>query len=155
MKEFDYYVFIDYSESLIGYIIIEKSKIKEILSKTTKLRHYKKVRHDKKYLAAVKRDFENKEIEKLLFKCRIKKMIANIELFSEILEFLIKNKEKKMLVSVDDNFYIYLLKYISQIISRENLSIVRESKLKPYSIEYKLNLIIDNLLAIKRKNRKK
>jgi len=28
MKEFDYYIFIDYSENLIGYNIIEKEKLK-------------------------------------------------------------------------------------------------------------------------------
>ena len=28
-KEFDYYIFIDYSENLIGYLIIEVCRIKE------------------------------------------------------------------------------------------------------------------------------
>ena len=32
MKEFDYYIFVDYSENLIGYSIIEK-KVKRINSK--------------------------------------------------------------------------------------------------------------------------
>jgi len=32
MKEFDYYIFIDYSENLIGYSIIENKKLKNLLN---------------------------------------------------------------------------------------------------------------------------
>ena len=39
-KEFDYYIFIDYSENLIGYIIIDERRINELLSKISKLKHY-------------------------------------------------------------------------------------------------------------------
>ena len=38
-EEFDYYIFMDYSENLIGYIIINKEKIKELLPKIIKLKH--------------------------------------------------------------------------------------------------------------------
>ena len=41
-KQFDYYVFIDYSENLIGYSIIEKDKLNDILPKLTRFRHYRK-----------------------------------------------------------------------------------------------------------------
>ena len=33
----DYYIFIDYSERLVGYIIIQKEKIKELLPRISKL----------------------------------------------------------------------------------------------------------------------
>ena len=36
---FDYYIYIDYSENLIGYIIIHKDKIEELLPKLSKFRH--------------------------------------------------------------------------------------------------------------------
>lgn len=39
--DFDYYIFIDYSENLIGYNIIEKEKVGELLLKTSRFRHYK------------------------------------------------------------------------------------------------------------------
>jgi len=32
-KEIDYYIYIDYSENLIGYNIIEKNKVKDFASK--------------------------------------------------------------------------------------------------------------------------
>ena len=40
-EEFDYYIFMDYSENLIGYIIIDNDKVDRLLSKITKLKHYK------------------------------------------------------------------------------------------------------------------
>ena len=33
MKEFDYYIFIDYSENLIGYSIIEKKRLRSYFRK--------------------------------------------------------------------------------------------------------------------------
>jgi len=48
MKEFDYYIFIDYSENLIGYNIIEKEKLKNLLPKISKLKHYKVLTEKKK-----------------------------------------------------------------------------------------------------------
>ncbi len=47
-KEFDYYIYIDYSENLIGYSIIEKSKIRELLPKISKLAHYVRNAHSLK-----------------------------------------------------------------------------------------------------------
>ena len=38
MKEFDYYIFIDFSENLIGYNIIRSENVKGLLSKTNKFR---------------------------------------------------------------------------------------------------------------------
>ena len=42
-REFDYYIFIDYSENLIGYNIIEKEKVGELLLKTSRFRDRKSV----------------------------------------------------------------------------------------------------------------
>ena len=38
-KDYDYYVFIDYSENLVGYSIIEQKKIFELLPKKKKFEH--------------------------------------------------------------------------------------------------------------------
>ena len=46
-KEFDYYIFIDYSEDFIGYNIIGKEKIKELLPRISKIKHYKEIKHKK------------------------------------------------------------------------------------------------------------
>ena len=40
-KQFDYYVFIDYSENLVGYSIIEKNKMIELLPKISRFKHYR------------------------------------------------------------------------------------------------------------------
>ena len=36
-REFDYYIYIDYSENWLGYMIIERDKINEFMSKISKL----------------------------------------------------------------------------------------------------------------------
>ena len=50
MKEFDYYIFIDFSENLIGYSIIENNKLKELLPKILRFRHYEDAKNRKLYL---------------------------------------------------------------------------------------------------------
>jgi len=153
-KEFDYYIFIDYSEDIIGFIIVESAKIKEILLKISKLHHYKEVKHDKAYLLAIRKRFEKDKIIASLLKYRIKEVKINIDLFAEIIEFLRKNEMAKIFVSIDDNFYVSFLKFINALEQKNNLFVVRESKLRKHSIEYKLNLIIDNLLTLERRKRK-
>ena len=63
-KEFDYYIFIDYSEDFIGYDIIEKEKIKELLSRISKIKHYKEVKHKKEYLKSIRKVFDKNNILK-------------------------------------------------------------------------------------------
>lgn len=58
MKEFDYYIFIDYSVNLIGYSAIEKSKLKELLPKISKFAHYNELRNKSSYIHAIKRIIE-------------------------------------------------------------------------------------------------
>ena len=49
-KEYDYYIFIDYSENLIGYSIIEQKKINGLLPKISKFHHYRDHRNKKVYI---------------------------------------------------------------------------------------------------------
>jgi hypothetical protein len=49
-KQFDYYIFIDYSENLVGYSIIDKNKMKELLPKISRFKHYREAGDRKQYL---------------------------------------------------------------------------------------------------------
>ncbi|MBS3066074.1 hypothetical protein J4229_03460 [Candidatus Pacearchaeota archaeon] len=42
-KEFDYYMFIDYSENFLGYMILEKARKKEFLPKISKYSNFEKL----------------------------------------------------------------------------------------------------------------
>ena len=53
--EFDYYIFIDYSENYLGYLIIEKEKIKDFLPRISKFAHYRELKHKKAYLNSIKK----------------------------------------------------------------------------------------------------
>jgi len=148
-KEFDYYIFIDYSENLIGYIILEKNKVKDCLSKTSKLKHYKELRYKRQYLRAMKKLFEKNEILECLEKCRITELRKNIELCSEVFDFCKNKPNSKVFISIDDRQYKGFMK-LAKIIDGKRFVIVREGKLKKNSKEYQLNLIMDTLLNLRR-----
>ncbi len=134
--EFDYYIFMDYSENLIGYIIIDKEKIKDLLSKITKLAHYKGLRHKTEYLNSIKKIFEKNRILEFLYKHRITELRHNIEICSEIFDFCIKNSNStKIFISVDDRQYNGFMK-LASIIDGKRFKIVKEGQLKKNSVEY-------------------
>jgi len=56
-KEFDYYIFIDYSVDYLGYLIIEKEQIKEFLPKISKFKHYRELKKKKAYLDSIRKNF--------------------------------------------------------------------------------------------------
>ena len=87
-KEFDYYIFIDYSEDFIGYNIIEFNKIKDLLPKISKIKHYKEVNHKKQYLGAIKRTLNNNKIINYFLALKIKKVTQTLEIFTDIAEFI-------------------------------------------------------------------
>jgi len=148
-REFDYYIFIDYSENLIGYIIIFKEKINECLARIPKLKHYKNLKHKKQYLKSMKKLFEKNNILKCLDGHRITELRQNIELCSEIFDFCKKNNESRIFISIDDRQYKGFMKLL-QIIDGKRFTIIKEGKLKKNSREYQLSLIIDTLLNLKR-----
>jgi hypothetical protein len=154
MYQFDYYIFLDYSENLIGYSIIEKSNIKELLPLISKLKHYRKIKHKKLYLNAVQRIFKSNKIIDLILKIKIKSLNQNVEIFADITYFIKKHDNCIIFVSIDNNQYVSFCKLV-QIIKTQNFKIVKESDLKKDSIEYKLSLIIDNLLNLKRTRKSK
>jgi len=150
-RDFDYYIFIDYSANLIGYNIIEKEKIKELLPKISKLHHYKKIKHKKEYISAVKKRFEKENIEDYLLKLKIKKIRLNLEIFIDVIKFIKKNDNCAIFISVDNHQYNSFIKLIKIVQHQKDLVIIRESELNKNSVEYRLSLIIDNLLNIKRR----
>ena len=148
-EEFDYYVFMDYSENLIGYIIINKDKINELLPRISKLKHYKGLKHKIQYLNSMKIMFDKNKIFDLISKYKTSELRQNIELCSEVFEFCSKNPNSKFFISVDDRQYKGFMK-IASIIDGKRFKIIKEGKLKVNSAEYQMSLIIDTLLNLKR-----
>ena len=148
-KEFDYYIFIDYSENLIGYLIIEKNKIKDCLSKISRFRHYRKAMKRKLYLKNARKTF----IKKRLLNCFLKKKIRNVletpEIFTDIAEFLKKNKGSSIFVSVDNRQYTNFEKFV-KILDGKDVKVIKESKLKDDTNEYRINLVLDTWLNLER-----
>lgn len=149
MKEFDYYIFIDYSENLIGYIILENKKMKELLPKITRFKHYKNARNKKIYLKNIKTTIKREEILSSFFRFKIKKMNENMNIYLDILEFLTKNKNCIIFISVDNRQYSAFRKMIA-ITDNDKVVIRQESELKDGTLEYQISLVLDNLLNIER-----
>ncbi len=148
-EEFDYYIFMDYSENLIGYIIIDKQKLNELLPRITRLKHYKGLKNKMQYLNAAKKLFKKDKILELITKHKIAELRQNIELCSEILDFCGKKSESNMFISIDDRQYKGFMKILS-LIDGKRFKIIKEGQLKIGSIEYQMSLIIDTLLNLKR-----
>lgn len=152
MKEFDYYIFIDYSENLIGYSIIEKNKVPNLLPKIERFRHYGGSRERKIYLSHIKNTIKREGIRAYFEKIKIVNMRYNLDLFSEVLEFIKKHDNCIIFISVDD-FQYELFRKLVHVIDNDKTRVVKESQLKRGSIEYQLSLVLDNLLNIEgRKN---
>lgn len=139
----------DYSENLIGYVIIDKQRLNELLPKITKLKHYKGLKNKVQYLNAAKRLFEKEKILHIVSKHKIAELRQNIELCSEILDFCRKESESNMFISIDDRQYRGFMKIVS-LIDGKRFKIVKEGQLKINSPEYQMSLIIDTLLNLKR-----
>ncbi len=152
-REYDHYIFIDYSDKLIGYNIIERRGVSELLPKVVKLRHYRNLKHKREYLRAMKKLFVREKIDSLILKSRIFSIRDNLELFTEVLEFVKKNERCVIFVSVDD-FQFKHFKRLLNVIDGKNTDIVQESKLKKGTPEHRMSLIIDTKLNIMRRRGK-
>jgi len=147
--EFDYYIFIDYSENLIGYLIIDKSKLKELLPKITRFRHYREADNKKLYLKNVKKTIKREDIKSSFLRLKIKDMCKNMEIYLDVLEFLKKHDNCIIFVSIDNHEYPNFRKLVS-IADGEKTIIKQESELINGSPEYQMSLVLDNLLNIER-----
>ena len=148
-KEFDYYIYIDYSENLIGYAIIEKSKIKELLPKINRFRHYRKARDKRLYLKNVKNTFKREKLLNYFLKTKVRGMWQNLDIFSEVIEFLKNNSNCIIFISVDDKQYSSFEKLV-KVIDIGNTKIINESELRKGTFEYQISLVLDNWINIER-----
>ncbi|MBI2452278.1 hypothetical protein HYV50_04360 [Candidatus Pacearchaeota archaeon] len=149
MKEFDYYIFIDYSENLIGYSIIENKKLKELLPKISRFRHYRSARNRKLYLKNIKKTLERDNIKSSFLKLKIKGRHKNMEIYLDVLEFLKKHENCIIFISIDNKQYFTFRKMLG-IADGANVIVKKESELIEGTSEYKVSLILDNLLNIER-----
>ena len=146
----DYYIFIDYSSDLIGYNIIEKEKIQEILPKIAKFRHHKEERHKKIYLHKIKREIKNTSLASLLLKQKIMHIKDNLIVFAEIINFVKNNDNCIIFMSVDNNQFKAFTNLLDMIPHKDHIIVKKESELKRQSLEHRLSLIIDTMLNIER-----
>ncbi|MBL7051448.1 hypothetical protein ISS04_04810 [Candidatus Woesearchaeota archaeon] len=149
-KDYDYYIFLDYSENLVGYNIIKQKKINELLPKILRFEHYKNRRHRKIYLKHINNTIKREKIKSYFEKIKIEKSTKNIDLFIEILEFIKKYDNCIIFLSIDD-FQFKKLKKLISLVDTKNTEIKKESELKKGTPEYQTSLVIDNLLNIERR----
>lgn len=149
-KEIDYYIFVDYSGDLIGYNIIERNKLGFISPKIAKFRHYKEERHKRMYLLKMRREIRNYNLTPLILKQKIMHVKDNLLLFAEIIEFVKKNDNCLIFMSVDNNQFNAFIRLLDMIPHKEHVMVVKESDLKRKSIEHQLSLIIDTMLNLER-----
>ena len=152
MMEFDYYIYIDYSDNLIGYDILEKIKIKDLLSKISRFRHYKSSKKRKLYLKNVNQTIKREKIKDYFLKIKIKNKRNSLEIYSDVLEFLKKHDNCLIFISVDDNQFRNFKKLIG-IIDGKKIKVIKESELRKGTMEYQISLVLDNLLNIERRNK--
>ena len=150
-KEFDYYVYVDYSEDFIGYVIIDGKNKLLLLRKSIKFRHFKELRHKGTYLLKIKKVIEKENIYSLIYKSKISSMRNSLNIFSEVVDFVKRNAENWIFISVDNKQYISFVRLFREVFEMENIVIVKEDRLIKNSVEYKLSLIIDNFLNIERR----
>ena len=146
----DYYIFVDYSDYLIGYNIIERQKLNLILPKIVKFRHYKEEMHKKIYLLKIRREIKSLNLVSLFLRQKIMHIKDNLLLFAEIIEFVSKNDNCLIFMSVDNNQFNAFIKLLNIVPHKEHLKVVKESDLKRRSVEHQLSLEIDTMLNIER-----
>jgi hypothetical protein len=149
MKQFDYYIFIDFSVNLIGYMIIENKKLFSLVPLISKFAHYKNLKHKKHYIKSIKERIRKGNILDFFIKHKIKEMRQNMEIYMDIFEFIKNHRNCIIFISVDDHEYSNFKKFVG--IVDENRTVVKpESKLIKNSPEYRVSLVLDTLLNIER-----
>ena len=149
MKEFDYYIFIDFSENLIGYSIIENNKLKELLPKILRFRHYKDAKNRKLYLKNANNTIKRDNLQSSFLKLKIKGMHKNMEIYLDVLEFLKKHENCIIFISIDNRQYSAFEKMVN-IVDGKKVIVKQESELIKGTPEYQVSLVLDNILNIER-----
>lgn len=149
MREFDYYIFIDYSVNLIGYSIIENKKLKELLPKISKFAHYKDLNQKCSYLHSIKKVIEKEKVFDFFVKHKIREMRQNMEIYLDVFDFLKNHLNCIIFVSVDNHEYPNFEKFV-KIIDGNKTVVKPESKLVKGTPEYRASLVLDTALNIER-----
>ena len=149
MKEFDYYIFIDFSENLIGYSIIENNKLKELLPKILRFRHYKDAKNRKLYFKNANNTIKRDNPQSSFLKLKIKGMHKNMEIYLDVLEFLKKHENCIIFISIDNRQYSAFKKMVN-IVDGKKVIVKQESELIKGTPEYQVSLVLDNILNIER-----
>jgi len=126
-----------------------KKKLKELIPKISRLKHYRKAGDKKQYLKNVKKAFIKDNIQSSFLKLKIKGIYKNMEIYLDILEFLKKHQNCIIFISVDNHQYPAFRKMIN-IVDGDNIIVKQESELLEGSPEYQVSLVLDNLLNIQR-----
>jgi hypothetical protein len=153
MREFDYYIFIDYSVDIIGYAILEKDKLKKLFPRILRFRHYREARDQKLYIKHIKSTLERDSIKSYFLKIKLKEMYRNIEIYLDVLEFLKKHENCIIFISIDNHEFSNFNKMVN-IADGKNVMVKQESELKKGTLEYQASLVLDNILNIERLRRK-
>jgi uncharacterized circularly permuted ATP-grasp superfamily protein len=146
---FDYYIFIDYSENFLGYMIVEKNKLYSFIPKISKFAHYKELKCKSSYLKSIKSRIKKERIIQDILKVKIKEIRETPEIYADLVEFLHKHNNCLIFISVDNKQYSNFERLVKNL-DGENKKIVKESQLKKDSKEYRMSLVLDTLLNIKR-----
>ncbi|MEK6860626.1 MAG: hypothetical protein AABY07_01525 [Nanoarchaeota archaeon] len=149
MEKLDYYIFVDYSGDLIGHVIIDSKKVSELIQKISRFAHYRNLKHKDKYIKSIKERIKKENILSYILRTKIRKLRDNLEIYSDVIDFVKKHNNCSVFISVDDKQYLSFKKIIDTI-DGKNVTVVQESKLKKHSKEDRMSLIIDTLLNIKR-----
>src|SRR3990167_4385864 len=145
MKEFDYYIFIDFSENLIGYSIIENNKLKELLPKILRFRHYKDAKNRKLYFKNANNTIKRDNPQSSFLKLKIKGMHKNMEIYLDVLEFLKKHENCIIFISIDNRQYKAFNKLVG-FVDGKKVVVKKESELVRGTFEHQASLVLDNLL---------
>lgn len=147
--EFDFYIFVDFSEKWIGYSIITKERLKEILPKISKFSHYRDLRHKKEYLNSIKKRIERDNILSYFVKYKIRELSKNTEIYADVLEFVKQYKNCLIFISIDNRQFDAFKKLV-EIVVEEKIVVKKESELVKDTPEYRASLVIDTLLNLER-----
>ncbi len=148
-NEFDYYIFIDYSENFLGYMIIGKDNVRKFLTKISKFSHYNEVKHKRSYLKSIKKVIAKEKVASLISGLKIKGVRATPEIYSDVFNFLNVHNNFLIFISVDDKQYSNFERLV-KIIDGKKMKVVRESEMKKGTEVHQMSLVLDTFLNIER-----
>jgi len=151
-REFDYYIFIDYSVDIIGYMIIKNKELTELVPLISKFAHYKDLRKKGNYLRAIKGIIDKNKVLDFFAKYKIRKMNQNMEIYADVFDFIKEHDNCILFVSIDDHEYSNFRRLV-KIADGAKVIIKRESKLVKNTPEYRASLVLDTLLNLERLKR--